>query len=977
MTRCVFRLSDVGRLGSILFILGFLASSGRAQGIDRVGTRPYEVVYRPDSVSYHVVQGDRFDLIYQAGSEEMARRTAAALSRSWPGTDSLVGPVAQDVQMPVIINNFTDRSNGIVDPIPFRQEIEAPSIKVDPVVAHASSWPDIVGPHEGVHAAHAEVAPGAGVGALLRAFAPDAARSLNLNAPSGLIEGAAVYRESRLEPGTGRLNAPLFSMKMKAAMLSDDPWSFTQMMETPSYTQPFNRHYIGGGHAFEYLAERGDSISTGFFSRAVGTHNRIPFVGHGVWLGRSTGQRPGQLRSEMQAALRDEYEDEMERRAPFTNPTMVAGATGRNHRRPYWLSDSTLVAHVSGYGTRPGFYRLHAASGKREPIRVQSITEDYSYSLSPDTSALLASRYVQSPLVPKQQTAEIEQIDLASGKTRRLTEQGRAFAPVRSRTGALYTATNNGPFSELSVVESDGSIRRLTPPAPLRIRQVAPSPTDDRVAILVHEAGDQRLYRTREPIERAPTLHAWIDLPDGVIYDVTWGPEGRYLLFAAERGTTANIYAHDTQTGETLQVTNVRFGALEPVLSPDRSTLAFVRYRHEQYDLVRMPFRPEGATPLADSLVRQDGPPLAFDDETTPSERGRDTTNGADRAPLYSAWDYLAPRMVYPTLQTNDGGTWDGENPAGSPLGVGVGVGLAGSDPLQQWAYKARGWWQDGRLWGEAKVQTARSLLRPSLSAYNRAFATEAQVGSQSSVRTSVEERGVNLGLRLPVSLQSNVYQTALRFQLDTELRQTRLSGGGLSTPTPYTSRLTLSPAVGVAYRLQRNPRDVVPNTGFVMQAQGQVDAWTDQGPGSVAGILGADVYLPFLRETHTGIRLGTRLLFQKEGSVYNVRSFVPRGVSTAALPAGTFLQFEGELTQPLWYIDDGLSLVPVYAKALSVYGFVESLGRVRSGAWDERVTSLGGGLRLEARFFYNLELDLRLGVAYQPADHRVDLVGR
>ena len=959
----------------VFCLLSLPGMAAWAQGIDRVGTDPYEVVYRPDSVAYRVHEGRRFDLIFQSGTADMARRTAAALRRSWPGTEALVGPVAGDVQMPVEINNVTDRSNGIVDPVPFRQEIEAPSIKSDPLTAHAPSWPALVGPHEGVHAAHAEVQPGVGVGALIRPFAPDVVRSLNLNAPAGLVEGAAVYRESRLGGDTGRLHAPLFTMKMKAALLSDDPWSLTQMLEAPTYTQPFNRHYIGGGHAFEYLAERGDSVSTSFFSTAVGSHNRVPVLGHGMWLERATGQRPGELRTEIQSTLRAAYEEEMERRGPFTASTVVAGAVGRNHRRPYWLSDSTLVAYVNGYETRPGFYHIDARSGDRTPIRIQSITEDYTYSLGPDTTALYASRYVQRPTVPRQQTAEVERIPLDGNAPSRLTEGGRAFAPAQSEDGPLHVATNDGPFTRWSVVAEDGSTQSRTPSAPLRIRQIAPSPTDDRIAVLVHKAGDQRVYRAEEPLGAPPTLRPWVDLKEGVIYDVSWGPEGRYLLFSGERGTTANVYAHDTATGETLQLTNVRFGALEPTLSPDRTTLAFVRYRHERHDLVRSPFRPEDASPLPDSVVGAGGAPLSFKTERTDSAEGPSVAELQKQSTTYAAWHHLAPRMVYPTLQGTDGATWDGEDLRGEPLGTGVGVGVAGSDPLQQWGYKARTWWQDGRLWGEAKLQTGKFLLRPSISVYNRAVVGGTQGNGDLFSRTSVEERGINLGLQFPLALQSNVYQSAVRFRLDTEARQTRLRGGAQSSS--YTSRITLTPTLSVAYRLQQNRRDVVPNTGLVFQARGTFDAWTDRGAGTVAGVVGADVYLPFLRHSHTGIRLGTRLLSQRQGAVFNVGTFVPRGYDVGALPAGTFLQFETEVTQPLWYIDDGLSLVPVYAEALSVYGFGESMGRVRGEAWHEVFTSVGGGLQLEARFFYNFALDLRIGVAYQTSLGEGAIIGR
>lgn len=948
-----------------------------AQGIDRVGTDPYEVVYRPDSVVYRVHEGTRFDLIYQVGSADMARRTAGALTRSWPGTEALIGPAAADVQMPVVINNFTDRSNGVVDPVPFRQEIEAPSSKSDPLTARSPSWPGLVGPHEGVHAAHAGVRPGFGVGALVRPFAPDVVRSMNLNAPAGLIEGAAVYRESRLGGDSGRLNTPLFTMKMKAALLSDDPWSLTQMLETPAYTQPFNRHYIGGGHAFEYLAERGDSVSTSFFSTAVGSHNRVPVIGHGMWLERATGQRPGELRTEIQARLRTAYEEEMEQRGPFTTSSVVAGAVGRNHRRPYWLNDTTLVAYVHGYETRPGFYRIDARSGARTPIRIQSITEDYTYSLGTDTTALYASRYVQRSMVPRQQTAEVERISLRGGNHRQQTTQGRAFAPAPTKTGSLYVATNDGPFTRWSVVSEEGSTRSLTPSAPLRVRQIAPSPTDGRIAVLVQKEGNQRVYGAQTPLETPPTLHPWVDLQDGVIYDISWGPKGRYLLFSGDRGTAANVYAHDTKTGETVQLTNVRFGAIEPALSPDGTTVAFVRYRHERHDLVRRPFRPHSESAVPDSVVTGDGKPLSFEDATDANEKELSTVDVNEQSTPYVPWRHLAPRMVYPTLQGSDGAEWRGEGPMHEPLGGGLGVGVAGSDPLQQWAYKARAWWQDRRLWGEVKLQTGEFLLRPSVSVYNRAFAGSIQRTGQVISRASVEERGINLGFQLPLSLRSNVYKSAVRFQLDTEARQTRIRDGRQGGGSPYTSRLTLRPEVRMTYRLQRNRRDVVPNTGLVFQAQGTFDAWTDRGAGTMAGVAGADVYLPFLRDTHTGIRLGARALSQRRGGVFNVGTFVPRGYDVGVLPSGTVLQFEMEVTQPLWYIDDGVTLVPVYAEALSAYGFGESMGRMRGRGWNEVVTSVGGGLQLEARFFYNFELDLRIGVAYQPGLERGTVIGR
>jgi hypothetical protein len=959
----------------LLCLIGLGTASAGAQDVSRLGAGAYGVQYRPAGVDYRVFETDHFDLVYQTGAADMARRTAAALEASWAKTNSLVGPVPSDLRMPVVVNNYNDRSNGFVHPFPFRQEIEAPSIKSDPLVARSTSWPALVGPHELVHAAHAEVQPSIGVGGLLRPFAPDVARTINLLAPSGLIEGVAVYRESQVEPGAGRLNAPLFRMKMKAAMLSDDPWSFTQMMEAPAYTQPFNRFYIGGGHAFEYLAERGDSVSTDFFRSAVTWHNRLPFFGHGVWLGLGTGQFPYSLRNEIQGALRSDYRADLAARRPFTATTVVAGKKGLNHRRPYWIDEDTLVAYVHGYDVRPGFYRIDASTGERSLIRVQALTEDRVYSVGPDTTALYAARYVPDPLVPRQALAEVERVDLAGGTATALTNGGRALAPAQGSGGQVYAVTNDGPFTRWSLVTGDGGTRPLTPETARSIRQIAPSPQDSTVAVLVNEDGAQRLYRAREPVERPVRLTPWLGLRDAIIYDVSWGPKGRYLLFAADLNGTANVYAYDVETESVLKLANVRYGALEPALSPDRSSLAFVNYRHERHDLVRLPFRPDSASVVPDSLVLRGG----WGDRTSGGgERRARATIDSSRTRPYAAWRHLAPRMVYPTLH----GEGDGaplpylETPGAGPLGTGVGVGLQGNDPLRQWAYRATAYWQDGRLWGEARLQSGAFLLRPALTVYDRAE-TQCCVGAGRSV--GVEERGAGLRLQLPVTLASNVYRSLVRVGLDTEVHQTRAFGGPLAEPTPYTTRLTLTPRVVAGYRLQQNPRDVVPNTGLVFGAQSEIDAWTERGPGNQYVLPFLDAYLPVLRSANTGVRLGARALFRTPGTRVGVSTFVPRGYDGLPRASGNepFLQLEAEVTQPLWFIDDGLTILPLYAKALSVYGFGETLGQVGEGRWRHAFSSVGGGLSLQARIFYALDVRLRLGVAYKPQTQEVTAISR
>jgi hypothetical protein len=333
--------------------------------------------------------------------------------------------------------------------------------------------------------------------------------------------------------------------------------------------------------------------------------------------------------------------------------------------------------------------------------------------------------------------------------------------------------------------------------------------------------------------------------------------------------------------------------------------------------------------------------------------------------------------MVYPTLhgEGDDEPLPYLEDPGTGPLGVGVGIGVQGTDPLQRWAYNGTVYWQDGRPWGEVRLQSGEFLLRPALSLYDRA-STRCCVGGRV---VGEEERGVGFGLELPVTLESNVYQSVLRFRLDAAVRETRFFDGPLPRPTPYTTRITLDPTAVLGYRLQQNPRDVVPNTGVVLGVQGEFDAWAERGAGRQYVLPSLDAYVPLLGSTNTGIRLGARALVQNQGALLNTSTFVPRGYDEEAdaLARGTFLQLEAEVTQPVWYVDDGLTLLPVYAKALSVYGFGETLGQVTDGAWRHAFSSVGAGLRLGMRLFYAFNFDLRLGVAYKPGANEVAPIGR
>jgi hypothetical protein len=175
-----------------------------------------------------------------------------------------------------------------------------------------------------------------------------------------------------------------------------------------------------------------------------------------------------------------------------------------------------------------------------------------------------------------------------------------------------------------------------------------------------------------------------------------------------------------------------------------------------------------------------------------------------------------------------------------------------------------------------------------------------------------------------------------------------------------------------VAYRLQQNPRDLIPNSGLVVSTSGTFDVWTDTRDverGAERGVLGiAALYLPWLSRLNTGIQLSAGVVSQRQGTEYGLSTFVPRGAESVRIGNGTFVRWKGEVVQPLWFVDDGSVLLPIYVKALYGYGFASTLASASKAfaRTPGRQSAFGGGLGVQLRLFSLLDLDLRFGAAYR-----------
>jgi hypothetical protein len=228
----------------------------------------------------------------------------------------------------------------------------------------------------------------------------------------------------------------------------------------------------------------------------------------------------------------------------------------------------------------------------------------------------------------------------------------------------------------------------------------------------------------------------------------------------------------------------------------------------------------------------------------------------------------------------------------------------------------------------------------------------------------SLEERSARIGISLPIRVSRNVHSTSFILGVNGDYRWLRVIDSDSDPLTDFDRRVTVTPTALLAYKLQTNIRDIIPNSGLLITSTSEIDAFTsDRARPSRAWRTDLNWFLPFLKQNNQGIRLSTGVLWQNRGSVLNVDTFLPRGYEDDVfLGAGTFLKAGFEFVQPLAYVDQGLVLLPISLEAIYLFGFGEGL--VKASDFDVTYSSVGVGVGVTTRLFHNVRVDARFALA-------------
>lgn len=958
---------------SLLFFLSLLLSAQEA--FSQVQIYPNQ--FRPNSQNWQVLNTDHFKIIYPALKKDAAYRTASILESEYEDISDLTGGELNNFR--VILNGENDRSNGFVNPLNFRSEIELAPIKGKNMNPRSGDWLETVVPHELVHALHFNSrAPS--LTNLAGLFSPDIRRSIHSAAPFGILEGIAVEYESHNQiNGAGRGNYPFFTNQFQSLLGTDSEWSMGQLVQVSDFAFPFDRHYNGGYHFTHWLLENeGKDV----IRKSIKYHYRWPFLGFGFALRQKTGEFPSSLyqkfNSEMnqkEQARRSSVQNETDSESIlFENPDK-----GLQSRRPLYLDETRILYYQRSYHSPSGFYIYDLNKKKSSLLKEVVLVEDFKYSFNQKEKKIYFARYKTDRYFDNTFRADLFKLDTESGKIKRITNQKRIFSPEVYKNSLYALQTDNFENRPVLLDKKSGSVlESKTLPAGYSVQEITFHPAiPELAAVLAKKAGVQGVWITNDgDIGSFYKENPTIVFDNGSAFDPAWHPDKPYLLFSSDYTGVLNIYEYDQSKKSVTQLTNSLYNTMEASYSPGGDKIVFIRQiRNENHPAILK----------NENYLNKRVDPEKWQSSDLTAERMNRPLMNRTKIPDSTNWvseshqtgiEWLKPRLWTPVIKNNGDATQ-------------AGLRFYSTDDLAKNRYSMEITHAQNRLWYELNYQYSGIFpgFRLSLQSEPQfpAFSVEGENGEDQIFNFMLQNREFEFSLPFRFLLERNARFSSLTVRPKyefTQLKFFQLNSGSLSD---FSNIHSGGITVTFNYRLRQFIRNIQPNAGWIIYAQSEVDLnGSDFNFNSVntdfqgrfsdrKGLRGGIfTFTSLLKNSNQSLRLGFEFLTQTELPQFNNQDLVSDSFSGSIFRESNKMSFlSARYTIPLTHPDDGGFLLPLYLSNIYLVLFSQTVNDLSSDSFslvsDRSRTIVGTGIRSRFRLS-NLSVDIGFSFGFEPS---------
>ncbi len=538
-------------------------------------TKAQEFGGNPPFIKWKQVNVPAAKVIFPQGLDSAALEVASIIAHMNLAIAPTIG--TKQKQVSIVLQNQTTIANAYVGLAPFRSEFyltpDQNSFEIGSL-----PWVQQLSIHEFRHVQQYNNF-NVGLSRVLHILFGEGGQALgnDLAIPNWFFEGDAVFNETMVsDQGRGRI--PFFFNGYRALWAANKNYSWMKL-RNGCYRDFTPDWYPTGYMLVSYGREKYGDV----FWKNV-THDAAAFKGGFYPLQRAIKKYSGisfeQFRNDAFEHFKKQFGDVQ---VPADiNSDKLNGHFIANEEYPAYVNDSTLIYMKSTYDHLPVF--VMKTGNRAKTIRVRSLSLD-TYFAYHDGKIVYAA-YRPDLRWTYRDYSELELLDVATGKERRLTIGSKYFSPDFSGDGKTIVAVQVGPSgkSEIHLLSAaDGKLIRVVPNPDKLFFTYPKFYTDDQIISAVRTPKGQM------------TL-ALIDIKTGKVNYLmtpTWQPIGflsvkkNDVYFTATSGLNDRVYVLSVNTGELSQLENPSelgsIGNYEPVIAKNK--LALVGFTGVGYNI--------------------------------------------------------------------------------------------------------------------------------------------------------------------------------------------------------------------------------------------------------------------------------------------------------------------------------------------------------------------------------------------------------
>lgn len=551
----------------------------------------------PSRLKWRQIQTPYARIVYPEEMDSVAQRVANAMMNSYFDVARSLHVLPRKI--PVVLQNQTTDNNAFVTSEGRRAEFYSTPPQ-NPNSMGMNDWFDELSLHEYRHVVQMDQSR-VGWGKYMFWLLGNSGTSVmqGLTNPWWFWEGDAVGMESAMGFG-GRGRIPLFDITFRTQLLSRGAFPYNKAA-CGSMKNAIPNHYLLGYFMTTYSKNHfGADVWDKILKRTY-TKPPLPFS-FSYSMKKITGMNANETYHAMTEELKNLWEQQLKdiKETPLEYFHKPADKVFVNYKFPQYLPDGNIVAEKAGLET--GSFLAYKSSivdqsqfvlltkdGQEKKIRMSGVLDDNGM-LSAAGDKIVWTEFTYHPRWGAKNFTVIKILDTKNNKQKQITRRSRLHAPCFSPDGkkiaAIEYTTACKFYLEIFDAENGKLIKKFTNPDNWSLLQ--PHFTNDGKDILLIHSQPGMKSIVKVNVETGEMRTILDPFPENISAPIDFE---NFILFNSPQSGIDNIYAIDTATQQFYRVTNRKFGAFNPCVSPDGSKICFQDFTPDGFRIASIPVK--------------------------------------------------------------------------------------------------------------------------------------------------------------------------------------------------------------------------------------------------------------------------------------------------------------------------------------------------------------------------------------------------